>query len=384
MLTQRQVDKLRSVRAPEASVLSLYLTLPPDQGSLRDIPARAAELIARAAAGSVAAGSVAAGSVAAGSVAASLLSAEDEQLARGVLAARGQEWLGQTVAIFACAQIGLLEAVPLPCTPATSGSVEHAVVAVRPHVRPLLAALQRSPAHWIVVIDDRDAWLLAVAEDGVEPVGRVPGHGGWYGPASYHAGQRLTDLARYPYRDAAALLTRIAGPHGRQPLVIGGRTDGIRDLLAELPDELRASYAGCFTADADSLTLVRARDLAAPVIAHWCEQRERALVSELIFAAADGTTSPPGTAVAGLTACLAAVAASRAGLLLVRDDAMVPGYHCERCDALSLSSDGCADWGAASRPVPDLLEEMVRKTLADGGDVVSARSVPSDVAARLR
>ena len=44
------------------------------------------------------------------------------------------------VAIFACAEAGLLEVIPLP------GLVrEQAVLGIRPHIRPLLAALQRCP-----------------------------------------------------------------------------------------------------------------------------------------------------------------------------------------------------------------------------------------------
>ena len=376
MLTRRDVDKLRSVRAAEASVLSLYLSLPPDPERLPQVPAHAAGLIGtlgRSGPG----------------VAAEDQRAVQEAL-RSILPAHQRERLGQTIAIFACDQIGLLEVLPVP-----GHDLERVVLATRPHVRPLLAALQRNPVHWIVIIDQRHAWLLLVTEDGIESLARVPCdtapdstaspcRGGWYGPASYHAGQRVTELSRHPYRDAAAVLARTvvlganAGPGRRQPLVIGGYTDGIRHLLAELPGELRASYAGCFAADPHALTLARARDLAAPVIAHWSEQRERTLAAEVVSAAADGS------GVIGLPGCLAAVEASRVHLLLVRDEAMLPGYHCERCDALSLTSDGCADWGAASLPVPDLLEEMVGKTLTDGGDVVSARSVPCDVAAGLR
>ena len=368
MLTRRDVDKLRSVRAREASVLSLYLSLPLDPDCLPDVPAHAARLISALRASG-----------------AGLLSADDEQAVQQVLhgeLAQARERPGQTVAIFACAEIGLLEVLPVP-----RHRVERAVVSFRPHIRPLLVALQRSPAHWIVIIDERHAWLLLVTEDGIESVARVPdgvaspGYGGWYGPVSYHAGQRVTELSRHPYRDAAALLARNLGPGPAQPLVIGGYADGIRHLLAELPRELRASYAGYFAADPHALTLARASDLAAPVIAHWCQQREQTLTADLVAAAADNTGA---AGVIGLPACLAALAADRVRLLLVRDEAMLPGYHCERCDALSLSSDGCGDWGAASQPVPDLLEEMVRKTLTDGGDVVSARSVPCDVAARLR
>ena len=59
---------------------------------------------------------------------------------REKLALCGRDWPGRMVAIFACAEAGLLEAFPLP------GLLrERAVLGIRPHVRPLLAALQQCP-----------------------------------------------------------------------------------------------------------------------------------------------------------------------------------------------------------------------------------------------
>ena len=59
---------------------------------------------------------------------------------REKLALCGRDWPGRMVAIFACAEAGLLEAFPLP------GLLrERAVLGIRPHVRPLLAVLQQCP-----------------------------------------------------------------------------------------------------------------------------------------------------------------------------------------------------------------------------------------------
>jgi hypothetical protein len=66
-----------------------------------------------------------------------------------MLAARAREWPGRTVVIFVCAEVGLLEAFPLSCA-----VPERAVLGTRPHVRPLLAALQRWPADQAAVTDE--------------------------------------------------------------------------------------------------------------------------------------------------------------------------------------------------------------------------------------
>jgi hypothetical protein len=362
VITYGEVDKLRSSRAPDQSVLSLYLYVPTDEAGLAELPARAADLIVTATEHTPGA-----------------LRREDEELAQCAVAAHSTSWPGHTLAILVSGELGLNEVIPLP-----GRFAERAVLAFRPHLRPLLGALQRNPDHRIAIIDHRHAWLLAVAGDRIDVVARVPddgeasrGFGGWYLEAS-HGLLRVTELAPHLYQDAAAILDRQSRHGGSQPLVIGGRADSITHLLALLPRTVLAEYAGGFAADPNTLTLARARELAAPVMSHWAERRERQFIQALMGAR-------PGIATAiGLDECLVAVNDGTTDLLLIPDEPIVPGFECERCDVLSVSRDGCCDWGAASWPVPDLLEEMAWRTLHSGGQVVSARTLPCAAAARLR
>ncbi len=362
MITYGEVEKLRSTLALDEIVLSLYLYVPSAQAELSELPSRANKLITHALA-----------------VTPGMLQNEDVQAARAAVAAHARDHVGQTLGIFVSRPLGLLEVIPLP-----GRFPDRAVLGVRPHVRPLLAALQRHPDYRVVVIDHRHAWLLAVTADRIEFVARVPaektqspGFGGWLLEPS-HLLERVTERGGHLYQDAAAILDHQARAGGSQPVVIGGYADSITHLLALLPAAVRKDYAGGFAADPHHLTLVRARALATPVIAHWAQQFERELVEAVM-------TPAPGIATAvGLDDCLDVVNADIADLLLLRDETVVPGFHCERCDVLSVNGDGCCDWGAASRPVPDLLEEMTWRTLHDGGRVVSARMLPCPVAARLR
>ena len=91
-----------------------------------------------------------------------------------------------------------------------------------------------------------------------------------------------------------------------------------------------------------------------------------------------------GLAAVGLPASLAAVNQGVAGHLLVAHEGMIAGYACGRCDALSTGSDECPDCGTAAPAVPDLLEEMVQRTLDDNGPVTVIRDAPFSVAVRLR
>ena len=362
MITYGEVEKLRSSWAADQSVLSLYVYVPQDGAGLRQLPARAADLIKAATERTP-----------------DRLHREDEMLARRTLGQHAREWLGHTLGIFVSEQLSLLDLVPLP-----GRFAERAVLAARPHLRPTLAALERCPDHRIVVIDHRHAWLITVAGDRIEVVAQAPteaapsaAFGGWYLEPS-QGRQRVTEVAPHLFQDAAAILDRQAHCGSSQPLVVAGDPDSITHLLALLPRAVLTEYAGSFVVDPHTLTLARARELAAPVMSHWAERRERQLVQAV-------TAPRPGTRTAiGLEECLTAINAGTADLLVIADEPIVPGFHCERCDELSVSSDGCCDWGAASWPVPDLLEEMAWRTLHGGGEVVSARTLPCTAAAWLQ
>jgi hypothetical protein len=228
MITIAEVEKLGRVHTAEPIILSVYLNVP---RSPADLSGRVDELVAAAVRNAGRSGH---------------LREEDRRSAREEAALAGPGWAGHPVAIFACAEVGLLEFVGLPgARPGTSP--ERAVLGIRPHIRPFLAALQPSP--------------------------------------------RLT-----------------------------------AEILAESAGALMAF---------------------------------------------------------GLPSCLAAVNAGAVGTLVVPYDGLVPGYECGRCGALGLTADCCPDWGTAALPVPDLIEEMISRTLEDGGQVLVVHDAPGRIAARL-
>jgi len=364
MISHADVEKLRSMRAPGPAVLSLYLPVPLAPVGVRGLAAQAEDLMAGAGAGGPDGASIAKAGHA------------DRDAVLDALAAHGRDWLGHTVAFFACQQLALFETLPLPCV-----LPGRAVLATRPHVRPLLAAIQRCPDYLVAIINRQHAWVLAVSGNRVETVARQsgegprsPGFGGWYGLETHRIQQRIIQLGRHHYRDAAAILERAADVGRNVPLVIGGHHDSITGLLEALPPAVREAFAGSFTADPHTLTPARVRELASPVIDSWVTRRERELAGEILG----------GLAAVGLHASLAAVNEGAAGHLLVAHEGMIAGYVCGCCGGLSTGSDECPDWGTAARTVPDLLEEMVQRTLDDNGPVTVIRDAPFSVAARLR
>jgi hypothetical protein len=340
MITLAEAGKLGAVHTVHPGVLSLYLAVPLDPAELRCLRTRADDLIA------------AAENAVSGD---RHVAAEDRSSVRESLELNGSHWPGRTVAVFACAEARLLEAFPLPCR-----LPDRAVLGVRPHIRPLLAAAQRCPAYRVAVVDQRHAWLLDVADGEIETM-------------------TAPVAATVPrYGETAATLAKAMADGEPEPLVIGGDNEAIRQLFASLPPPVRDRFAGCFTADVHTLTAARVRELAAPLVARWAGMRVEHLAEEV-------AAMPPGSLTAsGLRACLAAVNACAVQTLIVPDDGLVPGFECGRCGALSVDADTCPDWGTAALPVPDVIEEMVTRTLEDGGQVWPVHAGGPLIAARLR
>jgi len=432
MITDVDVNRLLAVRTAERSVLSLYLRVPADPGELRELPARAHGLITLAAAsgrgtgagsssggpwpvgpspgraGPVGPSPGRAGPVgplpgragpvgplpgAAGPVgplpgAAGIdgagWPARAEQQVRTILEVRGRDWLGHTAALFVGGEAGLSEAFALPCL-----LPDRAVLAARPHVRPLLVAEQRCPAHYVAIVDRRHAWLFRVAGDQIEVAAaehadpadevRSSGFGGWYGLDSHNVNERVIELAHQHFQAAAALIGSVLG-RGTEPLVIGGHVETIGQFAGLLPAPVRDRMAGSFVVDPHTMTPARVRALARGVIAGWVGMHEQRRVLEL--RASEGQHDP--LVVTGLGRCLDAVNARAVDLLVVPVGGVIDGYVCESCGALGTAVTSCPDGLAECRWVPDLLEEMVTRTLDEGGRTEALVDPPGDVAARLR
>jgi hypothetical protein len=372
--TYTDTDDLRGLLAQNTTVISLYLNVPLDIAEHRGLLTRARELI-KAAQGRPA--------------------GEDVDSIGGLISERGHDWLGRTVAIFACAEVGLLQAIPLGRpTPALPGPADDlAVISTRPYTRPLLAALQRHPAFQVAIIDGRHAWILAVRDDEVDMLFEQTGpdlpssaFAGWAGLEAHRMQQRILNMSKQHYRDTAAILEQTTAATKR-PLVLGGHEMQISHFLPMLPRTVNQRLAGRFAVDVRSATPGRVRDLATPVIARWARAAEADLVAEAL------NEPPDGAITTDLDSCLTAVRSGAVSQLVLADDQMVPGCVCDNCGGLAVGSvpvaagaAGCAcpDPARAARPVPDVLDELACQALDQGSEVTAVRDAPFTAAAWLR
>ncbi len=347
-------------------MLSLYLFIPVDLAEHRALPARVRELVRAAAIAPRGTPAV---------------RDSDLSAVTRMVTEHSHDWLGHTLAVFASGETGLLEAIPLP-----GQAAEQAMVADRPQVRPLLAALQRHPGYRVALVDVQHAWVLAISDDGIETVAertgpevRRTGFAGWYGLEAYRIQQRVLELSKQHFKDTIAMLERTADDE-RGPLVIGGYDSEVRQFRALLPRAVADQVAGTVNVDLQTVTPGRVRELANPVIARWAAQAEELLVQDML-------SQPPRVAVVtGIEDCVAACRARAIAELVLPDGRPVPGYACDQCGALTAADTGCdcPDPQAECRAVPDLLEELAGRTLDGGGEVTAVRQAPFAAAARLR
>jgi hypothetical protein len=352
--------ELRAQRATRTAVVSLYLNIPVDLAAHRGLVTRARELV-KAAGGEP--------------------EARDTEAIAAAVANGAQDWLGRTMAIFACAELGLSEVIRLP-----GPAADLAVVAAKPYVRPLLAAVQRNPPYQVAIIDTKHAWLLGVAGDEIDTLAERTGSAvpstrfaGWYGLEAYRIEQRIMELSKRHFKDTISVLAELTSPR----LVLGGQEMQISQFTQMLPQPVRQRVAGSFRVDLQTVTPARVRELSAPVIADWTEAGEAQLVSDVL-------AEPPGTAVTtNLAQCLAAVRSRAVSQLVLPDGQMVPGCACDECGTLGtgLAGNGwcdCPDPAASCRQVPDVLDELTSQALDGGSEVTAVREAPFAAAARLR
>lgn len=380
MITETDVARLLDIRTAQRSVLSLYLGVPADPAELREVSLKARGLVELAVSR-------------AGDGSEPVFA--DEQQVRELIELHERDWLGHTAAIFAGDDVA--EAFSLPCQ-----LPDRAVIAQQPHVRPLLVARQRCPVHFVAIVDRQHAWLFRVAGDQIETAAEVEQteavrsakFGGWYGLESHRINELVSGLASQHLQTAADLVAHVMGfmggrsgapsglgaGRGREPLVVGGHAETIGQFTSRLAGGVRDRLAGTFVVDPHSMTPGKVRDLAAPVIADWVSTQEQRRAQEM--RAGLGPHDP--LTIGGLKRCLDAVNRHAVDLLVVPVGGVVDGYECQSCGELGTSVASCPDEAGAARWVPDLFEEMVTRTVGDGGRTEALTDPPGAVAARLR
>lgn len=289
------------------------------------------------------------------------------------------------IALFAGPDLGLREVVRI------RAPFENAfVIADRPALRPLAAAIAEAPPALVAFVDAESARLIPVLLAGraeeVRLDSEVPVHprrGGWAQIAQSRY-RRHIEAQRGRHLDAVAeALDRLVHEHGVERIVIAGSVDGTAAFRRCLTPTTAGRVVGAVPG--------QRQEPASALVERAIAEIDRAATAEA-EAAVDGvlTDAAKGTrAVAGLEGVLeAAQQGAVDGLYLLRDF-REPGRACGACGALQPGAAvACRRCQGDTRAV-ELGEALVIRTIGAGGtlrvlDAHAGLGAIGGVAARLR
>lgn len=274
---------------------------------------------------------------------------------------------GKGVAVFVCSGADILERVALPASVR-----DRAVLDARPLVRPLHAMLEELHRYCAVVLDRRRAEIFEFRfgrlehwEQMNEEELRKVNFGGFGGYAEHGVRAHGDEVAHRHFRETASRIFDLLREDPFDLLLVGGQSESIDGLLAELHPDLRALLAGTFSIDMHTMTPALVEKHCAEVAAAHDSVDQQTLVSRLIDAAKGG-----GSGVLGLDWVVDAVNQKAVDLLVIDSHGAPAGGQCVECSWLMTEpGETCPACSGSTRRVADLLDASAQAVVDSGGRV---------------
>ena len=371
---EKSLERLRKIESPEAPILSVYLSLHPEQKEWRSIQPRLRNLLEP--------GEVLAASGDLDHDSSMELRSEMEAVME--MASTFERVSGAGVAVFLCDSIGLNERLTIP------GRVwDCAVVGPAPYLRPLQAVLDEHRKIGVVVLDSRRAEVLVYHMDElldrqiieVEEL-RKTNLAGWHGLEEHRHRQHGEEVRNHLLRVVAEMLGQLRRQLDIELAFVGGQREVTEALLPFLEPRLQA-ITEQFVADLPTLTLASLSKRIADLEESYERREESNAVDEVYSLSAAGRLGAIGIDRVSQAANRHAIAR-----LLLHDGAVMEGSVCPTCGAISRRTDTCLECGAPTRPLADVLEALSRAVGEAGGSIehvmTETRLAHDVVAARLR
>jgi hypothetical protein len=273
---------------------------------------------------------------------------------------RQEAWQPQGLAIFSCSGRGWYEEVPLP-----RGVRSQIVLDDSPYVRPMLAVLDECRRSCVVLVDKEWARAWELYQDEMREVTKIKDR---LGKFDDYAGGNMDKIrneqARRHYRRVAQVLDELQRTERYDLLIVGGHDAEIPAFLEFLPPDLRDRFAGSFSIDPPTASAAQVRAGANAIIERYAREQERKSVAEVLERAAAGRL-----AAVGVPACLRAGSVAAIQTLLVQEGVTAPGVVCDESGWLALAGDTCPMSGKPTRPVPDVIDDLVQAVIDAGGSI---------------
>ena len=293
---------------------------------------------------------------------------------------------GRGIAIFACAPLGLLAAVPLPQVFRSRLAVDRT-----PLVRELAAVDDEFGRVLCVAYDRTGARFFDVTAFGVDELpglaaGDTTRAGRFHGASAVaRPGPGFSALGEYNFNQRIRVEKQRHYAHIAQRLFELTRTNALRGIVLAGTGADAGAVAPHLHPYVARLVLgsvrLNPKTVAPPEVytAVLTVQRgsERAWERDHIKALREGLGT--GWATNGFEPTLRALARGQVRTLLVDAEGAQPGFRCTASGRLTVAADGCRGEGEAE-PVPDLIDEAIEEALRQHAQV----DVVEDGGARAR
>ncbi|MFC9636558.1 hypothetical protein ACFTY8_47140 [Streptomyces mirabilis] len=353
MITQEQIERILRLRGDGLPLVSLYVPVNPGRPDRREFDSRVSSLLNR----------IRPLSEDASAEHAVRLSLR-EDIARIEKTLSEEPIRPGAVAVFSCAGHDIYEQVWLP-----RKTRESIVVDADPYVRPLLGVLDEYYRTCAVLVDKSVGQVWEYLLDEVrelevirDRVLRKHAYSDEY--AEYRVRNKADELSKKHYRRLVGELKQLFASGGYDLLAVGGQEHEVSVFVDFLPAELRDRLIGTFTLDRETATPEDIRQKVRELVTDHAEQEQRRLVGEILEAKTAGRP-----AAVGLDETLWAASLAAIRILAVDEQAVVPGFVCDRDGLLTRSGKTCPLCGEPLREVPDVIDELAGAVIDDGGDV---------------
>lgn len=238
----------------------------------------------------------------------------------------------------------------------------------RPYLRPLRA--EPRPSRTAILVADRAEARVFVGYDGsIAEVGRPLGadagkanFGGFAGYDEHTVRGRADEVAARLWREAGQ---RLLDSHQDAPfdsIMIGCHDEAVDDIRNQLHPYLRNLPHGTFPVSPSEVSIPRLRQEVDEQNRSIREEREIALVSNLMAAASRSTG-----AVVGLADTLRVANVQGISDLVVAGSFSRPGMMCPACGFLGRDGDTCPVCGTELHEVADIVASLIDATVEAGG-----------------
>jgi peptide subunit release factor 1 (eRF1) len=285
------------------------------------------------------------------------------------------DWTKPGLAIFSCAARDFFRSFP------TAVSYRNRVrISSKAHVKPLAHLLEYYANYGVVVVDRVGArffeYHLAELQDKDGTMGeeiRKPKHGSGSGRAGGGASatgarggqsRHEEEIIQRNLRETAEAAGRFFAGKSIRRLFLGGTAENVAQFREQLSKQMQSRIAGTFAIDMTAGEHeVRAQTIKLLMDAN--ARREEELVQKMVTSAAKGNH-----AIVGLEDTLRTVGEGRVQTLIISDGFRLPGFIHNGSTFLTAHANNAPPFGEGEmRPVNDVIEAAVHRTLEQGGQV---------------